>query len=71
MVGVTTVSDPYARRERHLPVLRRFRDKEGLTDEEAVARANACIQRQAAINADRRLRGSKEERPACRMLWGY
>jgi len=71
MVGVTTVSDPYARRERHLPVLRRFRDKEGLTVEEAVARANACIQRQAAINADRRLRGSKEERPACRMLWGY
>lgn len=71
MVGVTTVSNPYATPQRFLPVLRRFRDKEGLTDKQAVARANACVQRQAAIDADRRLRGSKEEPPDCRMLWGY
>jgi hypothetical protein len=71
MVGVTTVSNPYAAPERFLPVLRRFRDEEGLTEAEAVARANACVQRRAAKDADRRLRGSKQNVPECRMLWGY
>jgi hypothetical protein len=67
MVGVTLVSDPYAGPERFLPLLRRFRDREGLTNDQAMARANACARRQAKIAADRRLRGSREEAPGCRM----
>lgn len=71
MVGVTTVSNPFEPPGRFLPVLRRFRDKERLTDAQTIARANACVRRQAAVAADRRLRGSKQEPPNCRMLWGY
>ena len=67
MVGVTLVSNPYAGTDRFLPVLRRFRDRQGLTDDQAVARANACARREAQIAADRRLRGGREEPPDCRM----
>lgn len=71
MVGVTTVSNPYAQPARFLAGLRRFRDRERLDDAQAAARANRCLQDQAGIAADRRLGRSTERMPDCRMLWGY
>lgn len=47
--------------------VKQYRDRHGLTSAEALRQANTCLLEQERVLADRRLRGSRAQRPECVM----
>lgn len=71
VVGVTTVSNPFASPERFNPALRRYGERSGATDPQILRRANACAMERAQRDADRSLRDPGLDPIDCNRFWGF
>ena len=71
VVGVATVSNPFASPERFGPALRRYGERSGATDQQILRRANACAMERAQRDADRRLRDPDLDPIDCNRFWGF
>ncbi|MEH6759215.1 MAG: hypothetical protein V7676_17160 [Parasphingorhabdus sp.] len=71
MVGVTTVSNPFAYPERFNPALRRYGERSGATPPQILARANQCAIRHAQREADRRLGRTTDDPIDCSRFWNF
>lgn len=71
VVGVATVTSPFASPERFNPALRRYGERSGATDTLILQRANACATEQAQRNVDRRLRDPGLDPIDCNRFWGF
>ncbi|MXP15703.1 hypothetical protein GRI44_13185 [Altererythrobacter confluentis] len=71
VVGVTTVSNPFAWPERFNPALRRYGERSDATNSQILERANSCAISRAQQEADRRLRSPNLEPVDCNHFWGF